>query len=824
MLVVMNTSWLLEYLEPGCSVDEIIKCINGIGLEIEERHDLAQELGDVRIGFIRGKAPLPGADGMYICQCEITPGEILEVVCASEHPINVGWGVPIVRAGTQLPTGIEVKRERFHGQLSEGMICLDRELGTLQQGTGLQVFPDEGVIGQRLVDLISIPDSLLKIKVPANRAYCLGVIGIAREIAAALGLQVRLPSATLEESERSVLKEAQVEIEAPDVCPRYAARVIRGVKIAKSPPWLATRLALTGVNLINNVVDVTNFVLREWGHPLHAFDLHRLTGRQIVVRRMRPDERLTLLGDELVTGETTPLVIADKVRPIALAGIKGGLETQITAETEDVLLESAHFDPVEIRSAARRLEGRLKLPTDASFLFERGMDPNDTLVAALDRAAALITQFAGGSVSRGRLDAYPVKQEPRVFHLSAERVSSYLGISVNGPRVQQLLTRLGMECTNDLTVKVPTWRVDVNDPVVLIEDVARLVGYDQIPLAPSTCRMTLGKRNAADNLRQKAAQFFVANGFLECRNVPLEAPEMTAQFNYSGKAPVLLRNPMKAEFSVLRTSLLTGLMATVKRNADRGADNFRYFEIDRVFQQTQEGGEGRWTVGAVIGGDATEVDWTAGRSKLTFFHLKGVLENLLEIMGASQVEFRPLNHSDFEQGQAAQVVVNGKSIGVLGAIARSILAPQKIHEAIHAFEIDIEGLVAASTVVAKYQEMSRMPAVTRDLAVVVDAGVAYSLLERTIREAALEKIDELIRNWGAGDGAGLEQEHAAEVLELVKCVDVYYGKHIPEGKRSIAVRLRFRARGRTLSAEDVAVIMEYITNRLRERFNAKIRD
>ncbi|HEX8090311.1 MAG TPA: phenylalanine--tRNA ligase beta subunit-related protein, partial [Blastocatellia bacterium] len=339
--MLVNTSWLLEYLEPACSVDELVKAMPNSGLEVEEFHPLAELLGGVRIGFIRDKVPLPGAEGMFVCQVEIAEGKTIQIVCASEHPVEVGWGVPVALAETKLPTGIPIKHERFHGALSEGMICLDGELGLVARGSGLQVFDDESALGRRLVDLVDIGDVMIDLKVTPNRPFCLGLIGLARELAATLGLSVRIPETGLKEVGPAIEDIVTVEIKEQALCPRYTCRLIRGVAVAKSPHWLRSRLLSTGSNPINNVVDVTNFVLREWGHPLHAFDHNKLAGSGIVVRKMSPSEQIELLDGTNVGGATEPLVIADLERPVALAGIMGGKDTGVTSDTVDVLLEAA---------------------------------------------------------------------------------------------------------------------------------------------------------------------------------------------------------------------------------------------------------------------------------------------------------------------------------------------------------------------------------------------------------------------------------------------------------------------------------------------------
>jgi phenylalanyl-tRNA synthetase beta chain len=792
--MLVNTSWLLEYLEPACSVDELIKAIPNSGLEVEEIHPLTEELSSIRIGFVREKTALADAEDMYLCRIEIEEGNTIQVICASEHPLEVGWGIPVALAGTKLPTGIPIKHERFHGALSEGMICLDSELGMVARGSGMQIFHDESAMGKRLVDLIEIPDVIVDLKVTPNRPYCLGLIGLVREIGAALDLSVRTPAATVEEIGPAIEGIVSVEIKDQALCPRYTCRLIQGIRVEKSPHWLRSRLLSTGANPINNVVDVTNFVLREWGHPLHAFDHGKLAGSGIIVRKMAPSEQVELLDGTKVTGETQPLAIADLERPVAIAGIMGGKHTGVTFDTVDVLLEAAYFDPVEIRRTSKGLG----ISTEASYRFERGMDPNDTLTSALDRAASLIAELTGGKIAKGMIDAYPTRIEPKKFHLTSERVSSYLGTSITDETVQKSLQRLGMRCTDELEIEVPTYRVDVNNQVVLIEDVARITGYDQIPIAPPVGRATDGRRNLADALRRKALLFLSSNGFLESRNPPMESPELANQFNRGSKENIVLANPMNVDMSVMRTSLLSGLVKTVSRNARRDADAFRYFEIDNVFNKVNAP-TGRWSAAAITGGPIRDIDWTGEQTRADFYNLKGVLENLLEMAGVIEVSFHPTDAPGFASGQTAEVMAGDKSLGIIGAIKKEILAEERIKEPLFAFELDVEGMLETSTAMRKYKPFPRTPAVTRDLAVVVKSEISYAQLEQAIRETA---------------GSELEQ---------VSCVDVYEGKHVPSGFRSVAVRLRFRAPEKTLSSDEVSPVVDRIVARLEKEFDARLR-
>jgi phenylalanyl-tRNA synthetase beta chain len=795
--MLVNTNWLAEYIEEPFTEHDLLKALASTPLEIEAYHPLSDALRDIVVGFIRDKSPIPDVDGMYVCKAEIGSSQTLQVVCASEHPIEVGWGVPIARGGMKLPTGIEIKHGKFHGVYSEGMICLDSELGMLARGSGLQVFHDETEMGRPLVELIAINDSILDLKAPANRPDLLSLIGIAREVAAILGLTLKLPSTGVNEVETTTAQQVSVDIVERSLCPRYMCRLVRNVTIGKSPAWLSSRLRSAGSNPINNVVDVTNFVMREFGQPLHAFDFNTLGGPKIVVRKMAPSESIQLIDGTVVPGDTQPLVIADVDRPVALAGIMGGKDTQINPHTTNVLLEAAYFDPVELKRSLEQL--RLD-STDASYRFSRGVDPNMMLELSLERAASLLIELAGGEVQRGAVDSYPVKFDPPRYRLSSSRVSSYLGKPVEASTIQESLNRLGMRCSDELEVEVPTWRADANDAVVLIEDVARLIGYDQIDLRTPSGALTVGQRNSLDGLRRKAAVFLANSSFLECRNITLESEELVAQFGDRAANPIRLINSLKEDMSVLRRSLLPGLLDTVARNGRRESMDFRYFEIDRTFVNGGDEPIETWNVAAVMGGAVRDLDWSAKKARFDFFQAKGVLEDLLETVGITGTVFRPTEFRGFAKDEVALVSHGAAVLGVVGAIDNSVLLSRKIHEPIYGFELNLNQIFNSATLTQSFKPVPRTPAIVRDLALVVESSVPFEKIERTIRE------------------------QSGELLEEIRCTDVYEGKPIKEGERSISIRLRFRDPQRTLTNEEVSNIVEHIVQKLAQEYGSKLRD
>jgi phenylalanyl-tRNA synthetase beta chain len=818
MPMIVNTAWLLEYLEPKCSHEDLVDAFPRLGLEIEHTWELKKELNAIRIGFVRRKEPVAGAQGYYLCEIEIERGRIIPVVCASEHEVREGWGVPVGQAGTVLPTGRSIKSAPFQGVRSEGMICLDGELGMVARNTGMQHFTDESLLGSPLPAAVDVPEYLVELNVLPNRPDFLGLIGIAREVAALLRLQLRYP-ATYSTAGARATPPIEVEIREPDLCTRYMSALVSGVRVSPSPHWLKARLLLAGMRPIKNVVDITNYVLYEWGQPLHAFDFSTIRGQRIVVRRIAAGETLELLsGAEIGASghpggkpfSQPPLVIADAERPVALAGIMGGRATQTADQTTEVLIEAAHFDPVTIRRTVQEVDlGIDARGTSSSYRFERGTDPQFMIEGALGRAAQLITEVAGGTPQGPFVDRYPAPRERQVVNVYPERASAYLGMPVDIATIRDCLTRLSMECTNagqGVQVRVPTWRVDVNDPVVLIEDVARMVGYDAIPVSPMPSSPSVGLRVTTDRLRQAASEHLVATGFYECRNPSLESPKLAAWLG-DPQDSITLGNWATREMSVLRRSLLSGLATTVQTNVRRGAQSVWFFEVERVFGGREKASDesnaslqGRWHVAGIAGGRLNRSNWQSDGTLADFFTLKGTVEDLLESLGARDAAFHPADRLPFLAGMAADVSLgNSSTVAWLGEIDPKLVEFERVPFKVFAFELDIESLADAFGTLPVYHHLLRQPAVTRDLAVVVRIDEPYADIVHAIRSTA------------------------GSTLESIRLVDRYQGPQVSGGHQSLAFHLIFRDAERTLTAEEAAETMARIVTVLKDRFGAELR-
>ncbi len=807
--MLINTTWLLDYLSPTPTLENLRAAFIRAGLEIEETIDLKTALQPIVIGFVREVKPVEGATGLFHCLVETQPGHINNIVCTDGFPVEAGKGVPVALPGTKLPEGKEITPAKIRGIESNGMICPWWELGVVSN-EGMFTTTDESLIGKSLVDVTTVDQQLVDLSVLPNRPDCLGYIGIAREVAAILGLEVQFPSFPDWTDPDDVQGPVSVVIEEPTRCIRYIGQKIEGVKVGPSPYWLQTRLYAAGLRPINNVVDVTNFVLLEYGQPLHAFDADTLDGPSIIVRNMKKGESLELLNGtsleaDKLTLDPLPMVIADKTKPVALAGIMGGKPTQTTMNTKNVFLEAACFDSVTIRKTARALG----VSSDSSYRYERGTDPNDMLTAAFHRAVALICELTGGDESSSASSAYTNVVEPRVIPFKAERASSYLGITLSPETISFELQKLGYASDTSLDVEVPTWRVDCNQDVVLIEDLARLIGYDAIPNQSLSGSLNRGGQSPLDALRTQLAAFFTANGFLECRTPPLVDASVASLFTRLTASPATVQNPIRADMSTVRQSLIPSLLAVAERNYRRNGQNYRFFELDRVMGLNGNEPVESWSVGGIWGNELVGGEWMAKHQTVDFLSVKGLLQSLF----SAQLKVQPEFHADnlptgFVPGQSARIALGHQILGYIGLVDRRTVAiDERLKFPIYAFELDLPLLLELkSATFHKFEGMPKSQILEKDLSIIVPAHVSFS----AIKAATIEVFSKTV---SASTGTGF-----APVCESLTLVDVYQGSPIPEDKKSVTLQLRFRDRQQTLTSDYINSLLDAILKSLQTTF------
>lgn len=797
-------NWLKEYVDFDLSPDQLADLLTMLGLEVEAMERLGEGFDDVVVALVEEKRQHPNADKLSLCRVN-NGREVLDVVCGAQN-FKQGDMVALAQVGAVLPGDFKIKKSKIRGEESCGMLCSEKELGLADESAGIMILSGSGlVLGTPLFSALGLKDTLFEIGLTPNRADCLSAVGIAREIAAKLGLQVRYPDSAVIEGGEPVGSVIGVVIEAADLCPRYAARYISGCKISPSPEWLVKRLNAIGIRSINNVVDITNLVMMELGQPLHAFDCDRLAGKRIVVRRAGEGEPFTTLDGQQRALDSEDLVICDAERPVALAGVMGGLNSEIENSTTCILLESACFKPAAVRKTSKRLG----LHTESSHRFERGIDIGG-VARALDRAAALIVELSGGTMAGGALDVYPGKREPVSIPFRPERANSLIGIDLAREEILDILTRL--ECrivegaAGIVQVEPPSYRIDIEREIDLIEEVARLNGFDRIPASMPIARITSDRPSRHQQLEKRVRNILVDHGMNEIINFsftdPASAGKLMLREDDPRRNAIRLSNPLVDEQSVMRTTLLPGLLETVARNINFRSLDLRLFEMRRVYLPTAGDNmptEPIFIVGAMTGsrdGDG----WSRPIESVDFYDAKGVVEALLELIGVKGVSWlsdsvEPYYHP----GKSCRIMAGRDQIGSVGEIHPTVQENFGIEKQVFCFELDFEKLLKNSNSGSSITAPSRFPDSTRDIAMLVPDSLQS------------DKVVECIK--------GVK----AKEIEQIQIFDVYRGKGIPDGYASIAIRIRYRSYERTLTDDEISSIHKKITDSLINKLQVTLR-
>jgi len=794
----ISLNWLRELCPVSLSEDEIAQKLTSIGLEVEGREK--RGIGPAVVAArVLARDPIPGSDHLSVCKVDDGAGTH-QVVCGAQ---NYGPGdvVPMARLGARLPNGTEVQRSKLRGVESDGMLLSQRELALSDDHSGLMILPREARVGTPVDELLGFPDTILDVNVTPNRPDALSHVGIARELSAITGVPVRVPAS--KPAGKGELP-ARVDVEDTQRCPRYVARVIEGVHVGPSPLWVQERLRACGVRPISNVVDATNLALLELGQPLHGFDLDKLAGRRIVVRRAREGEPLTTLDGKERKLSADDLVIADGEKPVALAGVMGGQTSEVSEKTTRVLLESAMFEPAGVRRTSRRHA----LHTEASHRFERGMDEHGADGAA-DRCAELIVQLAGGRLLPGAIDVYPSPREPAKVLVRPARVSAVLGVPVGEAEVDRWLRALQLVPVGEGRWSAPSWRQDLTREIDCIEEIARLRGYDTIPVKLHAAGV--GETAAIDPQRRVTAQAraaLSAHGFDEALNYSFLAEKDLAAV--SQQSPLRVANPLTTEQGAMRTTLLAGLLRNLGYNLARGVRDLKLYELGRVYHPEADArhpsGELAWPaheprrLGLALTGSRRAKSWSGGGDAADFYDLKGAVEDVLEAMGIAEARFQPGAHSALHPASSSALLVRGQPAGNLGQVHPRVAGHFEVPQETFVAELDWEVLLEHSLAVKRLRGVPKFPAVARDLAFVVEASVPAERLLEEIRGA-----------------------DSAKLLEQVTLFDVYRGPPVPEGRKSVAFGLSLRAPDRTLTDAEADALCASIRDRLKARVGAEIR-
>ena len=795
----VTLSWLKDYIDFEFSPSELADRLTMLGIEVEAIKELGTGLEGIVVGKVNAVRPHPNADKLVLCQVDVGEAEELQIVCGAPN-VREGMFAPVATVGVTLPIGLTIKAAKLRGEVSQGMLCSEKELGLSEEAAGLMELPADISSGTSLVAALGLDDVMFELEITPNRPDCLSLIGVAREVRAETGNSLKLPTVDLQENETDIRSLTSVTIDAPDLCPRYAARVIQGVKVGESPAWLRQRLESVGIGVINNIVDITNFVLMEYGQPLHAFDYHKLAEKRIVVRRAVEGEQLTTLDETDRELTADMLVIADAEKPVALAGIMGGSDSEITETTCDVLLESAYFSPSSIRATAKALG----MSTEASYRFERGADPGAVL-AALDRAAALIAELAGGTVCKGTVDVYPGEKSLTQIKLRPDRVNFVLGTALEATEMEQILTRLGFDVKasgDAYQITVPTFRADITREIDLIEEIARVYGYDNIPTALPKGNIPVPAPNPKVEVRRRIKRFLLAAGMMEAVNYSFCDPNCFEKIRLPSDSPLRrtlrLQNPLSPEMSVLRTTLIPGLLENTQHNRNHQINAISLFEIGSVFVRDGNQEEPERVAGVLAGQIGDGVYGNLYRDP-DFFDLKGLVEGMLEGCGITEYAMQKTDLPTFHPGRNAAVLLGDTQVGTFGEVHPEVLENYDLPYKAYLFEFDLEALVNATVFSRRFEPISIYPKVERDLAIVVDKNVLSDM------------------------PIALIYTTGGEWVESVRLFDVYEGEQVPEGKKSLAYTIVYHSATETLTDKAVNTLHDQVVECLYQELGAELR-
>jgi len=792
--VKFSEKWLREWVNPSMATGELAHRLTMIGHEVDSLERHGDGLDGVVVGEVLESSSHPNADRLLVCQVSTGGTEVIEVVCGAPN-VRDGMKIPFAPAGITLPNGSKLKKAKIRGVVSNGMLCSAIEIGLGDDADGIVELDGDAPTGQPLADYLDLPDVSFDLDLTPNRGDCFSVLGIAREVAALTSTPMK--SAKVEPVPASTKDTHPVDLVYPEGCPRFGARIVRNIDMsAESPSWMKERLRRSGLRSIHPVVDVTNYVMLELGQPLHAYDLARLDG-PVRPRLAKKSEKLTLLDDKEVELLPNTLVITDDSGAIGMAGIMGGLSTAVTDETRDVFFEAAFFTPAIVAGVARQYG----MHTDASIRFERGVDPHNQ-VRAIERATELLMSIAGGEAGP-LVDHHDENWLPKSSEMSLRksRLRRILGAEIPVENVTRILTDLGLDATenNDgWLARIPSYRFDIDVEDALVEEIARIYGYDEIPEITATVDTPLASAPEEKLLLDDIAATLVARDYQEVITYSFIGEEIDCLVT-GNKSELVLKNAISSEMSVMRGSVWPGLIEAASTNGARQQERIRLFEIGKTFHGTIDAHQEVVRVSALVAGEKLEKQWGSQPQVVDFFDIKSDVAALIGMTGATkQFKFTEMEHPALQSGQAAKIMRGGVEVGVVGKLHPILSKRFNLEKGAYLFEVDAERCFAALIPVAG--TISKFPSIRRDIAVIVKDKVRSSELV----EAAESAVPELVRH--------------------VRIFDVYKGPGIEEGLKSIALGLILQGTSRTLTDEDADAVTTTVLGRLKAEFGAELRD
>lgn len=803
----VSYNWLAKYVKiDDINPSDLAEKLTRSGVAVDIVEELGKDIKNVVVGYVVEKEKHPDAEKLSLCKVDIGEDEYAQIICGAKN-IDKGQKVPVAKVGARLPGGVKIKKAKLRGVESYGMICSADELGinkkllSKEKSEGILVLKEDAVVGNDVKSLLGLDDFVLELDLTPNRSDCLSMIGVAYEVAATLDREINLPESKLD-VEISNGTPIDIDIKAEDACNHYSTRLLTDVKISESPYWLQNCLIASGIRPINNVVDITNFVLLEYGQPLHAFDFKYLDQPKIEVRYANKDEQITSLDDQVRDLDEQMLLITDGIKPVAIAGVMGGANSEVTEETTQVLIESAYFKG----SSVRRTSKKLGLRSEASMRFEKGVDPN-RIYSALNRAAELMIELTDakleGNINEKRINDYQDKK----LTIKAENINNKLGTELTSEQIGDIFRKLNFnyqQNDEELEVVIPSRRLDIEIEADLSEEIARLYGYDNIPVTFPINRHTQGGLTEKQKTIRKIRNSLVTSGLQEVVTYSLTNEDKRKAVNVLSEdiQPVSLLTPMSEDRKILRTNLVSHLLEVAQYNINRQNNSVRIYEIGSTFITNEEKittlPKEKWLISGLITGPLPK-HWTPSLEHVDYYYLKGIIEELFSDIGLSKVNYSAVSIEGMHPKRTAEISVDNQQIGFIGQIHPVLQNEYNLFET-YVFEIDLENVLEFINKEIDYKPLPKYPSVQRDVAIVMPIDLEVYKIEESI------------------------SKNGGELLESVKIFDVYTNEILGGNKKSVAFSFTFRSTECTLTDEEVIVVYDKIINALIDEYQVKVRD
>lgn len=789
-------SWLGDYTDiSGVTPQEYSDKMTMSGSKVEAVENLGEDIDKVVVGYVVSCEMHPDSDHLHVCMVDVGEGEPIQIVCGAPN-VAVGQKVPVALNGATLPGGIKIKKGKLRGVMSNGMICAHDEMGIeasrlgYEPEYGILVLPEDAEVGSDVKDLFGLNENVVEFEITSNRPDCFSIIGLARETAATFEKPFAIPEISFTEKGGDVNELVSVEVKDKGKCKRYCARAVKNIKIGPSPKWMRERLEACGIRAINNIVDITNYVLLEYGQPMHAFDVRHITDGKIIVRRAEDGEKIKTLDEQDRTLTEDDLVIADSKGAIAIAGVMGGFDSEIKEDTNVVIFESAMFDAASVRLTAQRVG----LRTEASSRYEKGLDYNNT-VPAIERACELVEKLGCGEIVGGMIDVLGNVEQGVEIPFRPDKINAFLGTDVSVEDMIKIFDRIDIRVDMDkMMVYPPSFRPDLLAEADIAEEIARFYGYDKIPTTLMSGATTCGMKTPEQKLESDISTILTSQGLYEIYTYTFQSPSMMDKLNIPSNSSlrnqVKISNPLGEDTSVMRTTMAASMLDTIARNYNYRTKSGKFFELGRVYLPKEKGelpDEPKTIMLGMYGG-------------VDFYDIKGVCEEMFALLHVNGVEYERLSDNPvYHPGRSAKIVIDGNEIGVIGEVHPSVLRNFEIGAKAYIGEIDFEAVFNAVNKEIKYTPLTKFPAVTRDFSILVDSDVPVADIAKVIKKAG------------------------GKLLSKLELNDVYTGEQIPDGKKSVMYKAEFKAADRSLTGEEADNIHKKIVKNLGSDLNAELR-